>query len=362
MSRKQYTKHSDAQVQHINELLDKCWGTRRIAHEVGTSRQVVNYYRRKRELDRQMLAGVSAAPAQEGWCDGCSPDNCPGCGPNQERGKKSVDASRMVGRSLRASDGPKILTFDIETLPLESYTWGLFDQNVGLNQIKTDWAAMSIAAKWMHSDEVWYEDTRDKATIRDDKDLIAKLCVMLNEADIVVGQNVKKFDLRKIRARAIMHGLPPFKEPLVQDTMLMARSIGSFTSNKLEYLSANLTDTPKSKHQKFPGFELWLGVLQGNLEAWEEMREYNIQDVRATEQLYLKLRPWVRNHPNVSHYYKDDENHCPRCGSTNLYTNGTIFRGVSEYHAYTCSDCGGHSRSRYTLNSRNKRKSILTTI
>ena len=23
----------------------------------------------------------AAAPAQEGWCDGCSPDNCVGCGP-----------------------------------------------------------------------------------------------------------------------------------------------------------------------------------------------------------------------------------------------------------------------------------------
>ena len=84
--------------------------------------------------------------------------------------------------------------------------------------------------------------------------------------------------------------------------------------------------------------------------------------MRATEQLYLKLRPWVRNHPNVAHYYKDDANRCPRCGSTSVFTNGTIFRGVSEYHAYTCSDCGGHSRSRYTLNSRNKRKSLLTTI
>ena len=23
-----------------------------------------------------------AAPAQKGWCDGCSPDNCCGCGPS----------------------------------------------------------------------------------------------------------------------------------------------------------------------------------------------------------------------------------------------------------------------------------------
>jgi hypothetical protein len=36
------------------------------------------------------------------------------------------------------TDGPKIATLDIETCPLESYTWGLWKQNVGLNQIKTE--------------------------------------------------------------------------------------------------------------------------------------------------------------------------------------------------------------------------------
>ena len=272
---------------------------------------------------------------------------------------KKTAVAKAISKQL---DGPRILTFDIETLPLESYTWGLWDQTVGLNQIKTDWAALSIAAKWMGDDNVWYEDTRHKATIRDDKDMIAKLCAMLDEADIVVGQNVKKFDLRKIRARAMMHGLPPFKEPLVQDTMLMARSVGAFTSNKLEYLSANLTDTPKSTHKEFPGFELWLGVMQGNARAWDEMKAYNIQDVIATEQLYLKLRPWVRQHPNMAHYYNDEHRRCPRCGSVDLHNNGTLFKGVSEYHSYLCSACGGHSRSRFTLNTRDKRKSLLTTI
>ena len=35
---------------------------------------------------RSLLAATPAA--QEGWCDGCNPDNCVGCGPNQEREKK----------------------------------------------------------------------------------------------------------------------------------------------------------------------------------------------------------------------------------------------------------------------------------
>ena len=45
------------------------------------------------EVLAQRIAALAAnakqvAPVQEGWCDGCSPDNCAGCGPNQERGKK----------------------------------------------------------------------------------------------------------------------------------------------------------------------------------------------------------------------------------------------------------------------------------
>ena len=339
------TRLTNEQRKQIKRLIKHGNSNRTIGLYLGVSPETVNYYRDKKLGKKRgsYNKGTNTCKSAE----------------SQQSQEHSVSQSVQSGVRLV---GPKILCFDIETLPLESYTWGLFDQNVGLNQIKTDWAALSIAAKWMHEDGVWYEDTRHKATIRDDKAMIAKLCALLDQADIVVGQNVKKFDMRKIRARAMMHGLPPFKEPLVQDTMLMARSIGSFTSNKLEYLSKNLTDAPKSSHQKFPGFELWLGVMQGNQEAWDEMREYNIQDVIATEKLYLALRPWVRNHPNMAHYYNDDQRRCPRCGSVNLHANGTTYRGVSEYTAFTCSDCGGHSRSRSTLNTRDKRKALLTTI
>lgn len=311
---------------------------RDISAKVGASPEAINYYRTKKLGKKR---GSYTKPAT-----------------NLTKETNKCQPQQSSGRS----DGPRVLCFDIETLPLESYTWGLFDQTVGLNQIKTDWAMLSIAAKWLGDDEVWYEDTSKKSTIRDDKDMIAKLCALLDEADIVVGQNVKKFDLRKIRARALMHGLQPFREPLVQDTMLMARSIGAFTSNKLEYLTANLTDAKKSKHQKFPGFDLWLGVMHGNPEAWAEMKAYNIQDVISTEELYLKLRPWVRNHPNMAHYYKDDHVRCPRCGSVNVYPTEVEYRGVSEYQGYCCRDCEGHSRSRYTLNSKTKRKNLLTCI
>lgn len=257
--------------------------------------------------------------------------------------------------------GPKILTADIETLPLQTYNWSLWDEPRALDRLVKDWACFSAAGKWMHEKKVMYKDTQHEAQASDDKELMMWLRELLDEADIVVGQNVQKFDMRKIRARMIFHGLKPFREPAIVDTMLMAREVGAFTSNKLEYLST-LTDEQKSKHSKYPGFALWLGIMANEPGAWRECKVYNKQDVVSTEKLYLLLRPWARRLPNLAQYYAGDEARCPRCGSTHLIATDILHRGVSTYQAYACGDCGGHSRTRFTLNTKGKRKGLLTCI
>lgn len=257
--------------------------------------------------------------------------------------------------------GPKILTADIETLPLQTYNWSLWDEPRALDRLVKDWAVFSAAGKWMHEPKVMYKDTQDQPTCSDDKELMIWLRELLDEADIVIGQNVQKFDMRKIRARMVHHGLKPFREPEIVDTMLMAREVGAFTSNKLEYLST-LTSEQKSKHGKYPGFALWLGIMANEAGAWKECKKYNKQDVIATEKLYLTLRPWARRHPNLAHYYPGDERRCPRCASVNLHPTETIHRGVSTYQAYQCGDCGGHSRNRFTQNTKAKRKEMLACL
>ena len=141
---------------------------------------------------------------------------------------------------------PKILTCDIETLPIGANVWGLFDQNVGLNQINEDWAMLSFAAKYYGERKVHYADTRNAVGgIRDDKDIVAQLVALLDDCDVVVGQNVKKFDLRKLRARAVIHGLKPFREPKVIDTMLMAKSV--ITSSTPQRFSISMSSFGSSK-------------------------------------------------------------------------------------------------------------------
>jgi len=256
----------------------------------------------------------------------------------------------------------KIAIGDIETAPLVGNHWGLYDQTIGLNQIVSEWTILSFSWKELGapSSETIYMDTSAKANVRDDRDLCLALGKLLDEYDFLIAQNGKRFDLRKIRARLIMHGLPPHSPIRVIDTMLMARQVAAFTSNKLEWLSDKLTDVPKSKHKDFPGFELWTECLAGNKKAWAAMRKYNIRDIVATEQVYLRLRPWVDDHPNINVYHDDSDVHrCPKCGSPNQENRGYAYTNVGQYHRYRCGDCGGWSRSRYTLNPTVKRKSLL---
>jgi hypothetical protein len=255
----------------------------------------------------------------------------------------------------------KIVTLDIETSPILAYVWSLWKQTVSVNQIHTDWSILSFSYKWLHEKRVVHHNTggRGVSKVRDDKALMKLLWAVLDEANIVVAQNGVAFDVKKINARFIEYDMPPPSPYKVVDTKLEAQRIARFTSNRLAWLSEILTDTPKSDHKKFPGFELWTECLADNPAAWAEMRKYNDIDIRATEKVYLKLRPYIVGHPNVAAYDDDDTRRCPKCGSPTLQSRGIALTQSGQYKRYQCGSCGGWSRGRYTENSRDKRRSLL---
>lgn len=263
--------------------------------------------------------------------------------------------------ALKLAGKPKILLIDIETAPILGYVWSLWKQNVGLNQIKEEWYILSYCAKWLGSDEIMYRDVRNDP--HSDSSLLPALWELLNEADIIIGQNGKAFDIPKIQARMVMAGMTPPRPFKVIDTMLMAKQQFRFTSNRLEWMtgdSAGLTEISKSKHAKFPGFALWAECLKGNEEAWDEMREYNVPDVTSMEELYLRLRPWYVGHPNLAAYVESEEVLCPRCLSSDIKQDGYTFTQTGKYEMYVCGGCGGWSRGRYTRNTIGKRKALLS--
>jgi predicted nucleic-acid-binding Zn-ribbon protein len=259
------------------------------------------------------------------------------------------------------STGPRVLTLDIETAPLESYTWGIWDQNIGLNQIKSEWTILSFSAKWLGEKKVIYGDTggNGPGLVRNDRPLLEQLWALLDNADIVVTQNGKKFDIRKINSRLIMAGFKPYSPIRQVDTCLVAKKHFGFTSNKLEWMSEKLTKAKKSQHKQFPGFSLWSECLKDNPKAWAEMKKYNILDTVSTEELYLKLRPWIDGHPNVAAYTDVEAPACPKCGSRKLRLNGIRRTQTGESKRLRCADCGGSSFSRANSSTPAKRKILL---
>jgi predicted RNA-binding Zn-ribbon protein involved in translation (DUF1610 family) len=257
---------------------------------------------------------------------------------------------------------PKILLLDIESAPILAYVWSLWDQNVGLNQINREWCVLSFCAKWLGEDAITYEDNSRQRDKEDDTRIIRKLWKLLDKADIVVGHNAKKFDVRKIQARFLLLGMPPPSPFKVVDTLLEARRHFAMTSAKLEFLTDKLCTTHKKlNHGKFAGFTLWRECLAGNQEAWAEMKTYNIADVLSLEELYLILRPWMQGHPNVANYDEDDTedaHKCPACGSSDVIRKGTRSTQVGKYTRYHCK-CGHWSRGRVMTSSKQHRKNLL---
>jgi uncharacterized protein YprB with RNaseH-like and TPR domain len=250
---------------------------------------------------------------------------------------------------------PKILFFDIETAPMLGYMWSLWDQNLGLNQIKQDWFVLSWSAKWLDDDRIMYMDQRKVKNVENDKKLLQGIWKLLDEADIVVTQNGKDFDQKKLYARFIINGMKPPSNFQHHDTKKIASKYFAFTSNKLEYLSDKLNK--KYKKIKNSGFTLWTRCLAGDISAWNEMEEYNKYDVLALEELYLTLRAWD---PKINYsVYSDDIEPVCVCGSEGIKKKGFSYSGVAKYQRYICTDCGKNYQGKSNLLTPEKNKALL---
>lgn len=248
-----------------------------------------------------------------------------------------------------------ILLIDLEVAPKLAYVWEFFKANIGSKQVLDHGYIMSFAAKWLGDGEIIYKESRKV----DDTEIVKDIISLLDRADVVIAHNAKKFDVPMINARAIVAGVMPPSPYKVVDTLKVAKDEFRFNKNTLEYLATVLGCTPKSSHKKFPGFELWLECIRNNEEAWKELKEYNIQDVETLEEIYLKMRPWIRNHPNVGVYKEQPRPVCPKCGSDHLQFRGYYHSNVGKFRRLQCQDCGGWSRTRFTQYPKDINKELV---
>jgi DNA polymerase elongation subunit (family B) len=237
----------------------------------------------------------------------------------------------------------KTLVLDVETAPILAYVWDVWDQNIALNQIKTDWYVIAWSAKWLGDPaaKIIYRDQRDAKNMEDDKPLLKSLWDLLNAADVVITQNGKRFDGPKLNARFIFHGMQPPSPYRHLDTYQIVKQVAAFTSNKLEYLTGKLCKKYKKlAHKKFPGMTLWVECLKGNVKAWDEMKTYNIHDVLATEEFYMKIRAWAPSSMPDPFFVVDRAQECGRCGGDQMQRRGERVTRKKRIVRYQCQTCG----------------------
>lgn len=253
--------------------------------------------------------------------------------------------------------GPRVLIYDIETAPLLGYCWSLWDNNIGLNQIHSDWHVLSWAAKFLGEDDVYYQDQRNAVHVEDDKEILQGIWKLLDECDFVITQNGKKFDQKKLNARFVIHGMKPPSAYRHIDVLQIAKSQFGFTSNKLQYMTDTLcTKYKKSGHAKFSGFELWSECLKGNLEAFSEMEDYNILDILSLEELYLIISPWDAKLPNFDVYDEEPSK------NEEWVKEGFVYSNLGKYDRYRNTVTGQQRRGSVNLLSKLKRDSLLRNI
>lgn len=257
--------------------------------------------------------------------------------------------------------GPKVLFLDIETSPMEVYTWGIFQQFIPPDRIKKDWNIIAWAAKWRDSDKIMYSDQRNAKNFSKDKKLLRGMWKLMNEADIIITQNGVRFDEKKLNARFLINDFDPPSSYSHIDTARTAKHKFGFTSNSLAYLTKTLnTKHKKLEHKKYPGNKLWDECLAGNLDAWRDMEKYNKHDVLALQDVFEIFKSWDNKSPNFNIYHDSNENVCV-CGSTKFKKNGFKYKSLSKYQRYQCKKCKKEFRSGVNLLSTEKRSSMLRT-
>ncbi|MGJ7024901.1 ribonuclease H-like domain-containing protein [Petrimonas sulfuriphila] len=255
---------------------------------------------------------------------------------------------------------PRILIFDIETAPQRAYVWGRWKQNIASSQVISDWYCLSWSAKWLGNSNIMSDVLMpDEAVFEKDGRIVKSLWNLFDQADIVIAHNAERFDVPKMNTRYILNGLIPPTPYRVIDTLKVARKEFEFSSNRLDDLAGYFG----IDHKNATSFELWDKCVRGDQEALDYMEEYNIKDVDILEQIYIKLRPWIKGHPNLSLYLEHEEETCPYCGSTNLADTGTYsYTNVSKFSNVRCMDCSGIARRRTSDYPKEKRKQLVTSI
>lgn len=259
----------------------------------------------------------------------------------------------------------KVLLLDLETAPNKVYTWGLYNQNIGGNQIIDRGYVLCYCAKWVGqngilSDAIWNYPKQFKEDPKNDQKLAESVWKLADEADIIVAHNGNKFDLKWLNTIFLKAGLPPVSSYKSIDTLKQSRKSFYFASHALQNI---IQELGLGKKVETGGFDLWLKAMKGQKLACDRMIRYCQHDVRLLGRVYKKFKPFMKDHPNMNLYTgRTDKLRCRNCESTKLRKKGFVRLTAGVYQRYICHSCGRDQRDGVNLLGKADRQNITRAV
>ena len=176
---------------------------------------------------------------------------------------------------------------DLEVTAHSGYFWNRRWETDIIEQLSFG-RILCYAAKWLGKKTFvrgWIDFRRNKELC-----LVKELWKLLDECDILIGQNCRAFDIKWCNAAFARYDLPPPSPYKVIDTKIEAKKYLYLPSYALNNLADYFGLGRKVEHE---GFSLWLRCIKGDKQAWKRMKKYNKRDTELTEKIYLKLRSFI---------------------------------------------------------------------
>lgn len=243
---------------------------------------------------------------------------------------------------------------DVEVLPMRLYSFGIYDQYIAPKQIETGLTFLSWSGKILNKPMIYTDVlTPEEAIDKDDRRITESCWDFMSKCDIIIGHNISGYDKKITNTFFLKHNLLPIKYIDV-DTLAVARNSFKFPSNKLDYINKELGIPDK---MELEGFELWVRCFNGDPKSLAKMQEYNINDVRITEDLFYRFRPYIKN-INLGLYNEIEELQCPVCGCIDLKSEGYYYTTANKWESVRCTNCGALFRTKRGLYTSEKKKSL----
>jgi len=242
---------------------------------------------------------------------------------------------------------PKILFYDIETMPLKAYIWRLGKQVVRHQQLGKNHFMYNIICITY----CWNDNKPAKALVfdykkQDCKKIVQEFDELVKQADCVIGKNSDRFDNKHISLQRLVHDLPGMPDWLdkCDDLEKHMRRHFYLPSQSLDYISDILGFGGKIKME----MQDWINITEKNEfgpKSLKKMVTYGKKDIVDTRAVWNYCVKHFKPRLNFATFAGDHV--CVRCGSSNIYKNGTRYAGKSRKQRWQCNDC--HSFAGYTI-------------